>query len=194
MEAKQARSRYRCWDTVCSWFPTNLSLWIELMAENFWHVYIASPLDMKQALYSIGLFASLSVSAELGLPCSSCICKKRNTCFCCHPPGLPRGKVWVRLNSAVTESLRKGLHRGTCLRLLVPEVDQQRPPRKLRQPGKRKSCSPQRDDREATVLLAGGIFWKAFPHHICLKPGAKTELIRHEPCAPQGAPTTSTGD
>lgn len=102
--------------TVCSWFPKNLSLWIGLMAENFWHVYIASPLDMKQALYSIGLFASLSASAELGLPRSSCICKKGNKCFCCHPPGLPRGKVCVRLNSVVTESLRKGLHRGTCLR------------------------------------------------------------------------------
>lgn len=97
-------------------FPKNLSLWIGLMAENFQHVYIASPLDMKQALYSIGLFASLSASAQLGLPRSSCICKKGNLGFCCHPPGLPRGKVWVRLNSAVTEGLRKGLHRGTCLR------------------------------------------------------------------------------
>lgn len=91
-------------------------LWIGLMAENLWHVYIASSLDMKQVLYSIGLFASLSAPAELGLPRSSCICKKGNKSFCCHPPGLPRGKLWVRLNSAVTESLRKALHRGTCLR------------------------------------------------------------------------------
>lgn len=62
------------------------------------------------------IFASLSASVELGLPSFSCVCRKGNTGFCCHPPGLPRGKVWVRLNSAVTESLRKGLHRGTSLR------------------------------------------------------------------------------
>lgn len=76
----------------------------------------------------------------------------------------------------------------------MPEVDPQQPPRKSSQPGKRKSCSSQRDDREAKVLLAGGIFGKAFAHHVCLKPGAKTELIRHEPSALQRAPTISTGD
>lgn len=140
------------------------------------------------------IFASLSASVELGLPSFSCVCRKGNTGFCCHPPGLPRGKVWVRLNSAVTESLRKGLHRGTSLRYsrLCLKWILSNSPRKFSQPGKRRSCSSQRDDREAKVLLSGGTFGKAFAHHVCLKPGAKTELIRHEPCALQRAPTIST--
>lgn len=52
------------------------------------------------------------------------------------------------------------------MQLPVPEVDQQGPPREPRQLGKGKGKIhiPQRDDREATMLLAGGIFWKAFAH------------------------------
>jgi len=57
-----------------------------LLPEDFWHVYTASPLEMKQALQLQGLFSSLSTTfAELGLPSSSCICKKGNTGFRCRP-------------------------------------------------------------------------------------------------------------
>lgn len=115
METKQARSRYICCLLFAVDFP---KIWVvdRIDGREFVACLNASSLDMKQVLYSIGLLASLSAPAELGLPRSSCICKKGNKCFCCHPPGLPRGKLWVRLNSAVTESLRKALHRGTCLR------------------------------------------------------------------------------
>lgn len=65
------------------------------------------------------------------------------------------------------------------MQLPVLEADQQRPPRESRQSGKEKPHSPQRDHRESTVLLAGGIFWKTFAHRVCLKPGVKIELIRH---------------
>lgn len=95
-----------------------MSLGKESPPEDFQRVYVASPLDVKQGdtLTQRTLCQPFNHLCRSGLPHFSCICGKGSTGFRCHPPGLPRGEVWVTLHSVPTGTPRKGLYRGTCLR------------------------------------------------------------------------------